>query len=96
MSVGRVFSEPFTIRDRLHRWIEDPADRTRSVWYAMTAANCRFAFRLTGISPPPFIGMPVQADTRPALAPARTVPAVPDPPLHVPLRGTFAASVCAT
>jgi len=34
-------------------------------------------------------------DVRSALAPARTVPTVPAPPLHVPLRGTFAASVYA-
>jgi len=31
MSVGRVFSEPFTIRDRLHRWIVREAAKTRGL-----------------------------------------------------------------
>jgi len=31
MSVGRVFSEPFTIRDRLHRWIDWEAAKMRGL-----------------------------------------------------------------
>jgi len=31
MSVGRMFSEPFTIRDRLHRWIVREAAKTRGL-----------------------------------------------------------------
>lgn len=47
----------------------------------------RFASRLTGISPPPFVRVLMQEDARPALAPARTVPAPPGPAAaHPPQR----------